>query len=158
MGAATAARDLETYYNAPHRRTVLITGDGCLQLTIQEIGNMVFHGLKPVIIIINNAGYTIERAIHGAQERYNDIVPINYAYLPYLFKCKDPEKSFRCASTRAELEIALKEPALKDPQQLEILEIRMDKLDIPWRLARFLMKMVPGKEDVFQKEGFTYAA
>jgi len=27
----------------------------------------------PIIVVINNDGYTIERAIHGAAQRYNDI-------------------------------------------------------------------------------------
>ena len=30
-------------------------------------------GLKPIIFLINNAGYTIEKYIHGQKAKYNDI-------------------------------------------------------------------------------------
>jgi len=36
---------------------------------MQEIGTMIKHNLKPIIMIINNNGYTIERVIHGAKQR-----------------------------------------------------------------------------------------
>jgi pyruvate decarboxylase len=49
-------------------RTVLITGDGSLALTIQEIGTMIKADIKPIIIVLNNGGYTVERMIWGARE------------------------------------------------------------------------------------------
>ncbi len=50
-------------------RTILCTGDGSMALTIQEIGTMIHAGIAPIIIVINNAGYTIERSIWGAKQR-----------------------------------------------------------------------------------------
>jgi pyruvate decarboxylase len=50
-------------------RTVLVTGDGSMALTIQEIGTMIKQKLKVVIFVINNEGYTVERLIWGAQQR-----------------------------------------------------------------------------------------
>jgi pyruvate decarboxylase len=65
-------------------RTVLITGDGksafrngaailmqvgSMALTIQEIGTMIKAGIAPLIFVINNKGYTVERLIWGAQQR-----------------------------------------------------------------------------------------
>src|ERR1700676_4721933 len=35
------------------------------QLTVQEISTMIRLRLKPIIFVINNNGYTIERCIHG---------------------------------------------------------------------------------------------
>jgi pyruvate decarboxylase len=54
LGAAFAARDLAL------NRTILFIGDGSLQLTVQELSVMLRHGLKPIIFVLNNSGYTIE--------------------------------------------------------------------------------------------------
>jgi indolepyruvate decarboxylase len=52
---------------------VLIVGDGAAQLTIQEMGSMLRDKQHPLILLLNNEGYTVERAIHGPEQRYNDI-------------------------------------------------------------------------------------
>ena len=43
------------------------------QLTIQELSVMLHAGLKPIIFVLNNDGYTIERYLHGKEAKYNDI-------------------------------------------------------------------------------------
>ena len=48
---------------APGRRTVLITGEGSHQFTVQEISQLCRYGLKPIIFCLNNQGYTIERLL-----------------------------------------------------------------------------------------------
>lgn len=48
---------------------MLVTGDGSLALTVQEVGTMVNAGLGIVVFVINNAGYTVERMIWGARQR-----------------------------------------------------------------------------------------
>ena len=35
---------------------------------------MIRTGVKPIIFLLNNSGYTIERYLHGEKARYNDIV------------------------------------------------------------------------------------
>ncbi len=42
-------------------------------MTVQEIGTYVRYGFKPIIFVINNGGYAIERAIHGPEQGYNDV-------------------------------------------------------------------------------------
>lgn len=59
LGAALAARDMNL------GRTILFVGDGSLQLTVQELSPMIRLGLKPIIFVLNNNGYVIERIIHG---------------------------------------------------------------------------------------------
>lgn len=54
------------------RRNILIIGDGSFQLTVQELSTILRQNLKPIIFLINNNGYTVERAIHGQIEPYND--------------------------------------------------------------------------------------
>ena len=40
---------------------------------MQEISVMLHRGLKPIIFVLNNSGYTIERYLHGMDRKYNDI-------------------------------------------------------------------------------------
>jgi indolepyruvate decarboxylase len=73
LGAGLAERD---------RRPVLLIGDGAAQLTVQELGTFSREGLSPVIVVVNNDGYTIERMIHGKTAPYNDIVAWHWADIP----------------------------------------------------------------------------
>ena len=75
---------------APDRRIVLVTGDGSHQLTVQEIGQFPRLGLKPIIFVLNNDGYLIERLLcKDPAIAYNDIAPWRYAELPHAFGCDD---------------------------------------------------------------------
>lgn len=62
QGAALAAKELEA--EGRKRRTLLFTGDGSFQLTAQELSTMLRHKLKPIVFVICNDGYEIERQIH----------------------------------------------------------------------------------------------
>lgn len=70
LGALLGVRDMLL---EDERRVVLIVGDGSLQISVQELSTMIWKGLKPVVFVLNNAGYTVERLIHGPEEEYNDI-------------------------------------------------------------------------------------
>lgn len=67
------------------RRTLVIIGDGALQTTAQELSSIIRHGLNTVIFILDNSGYSIERAIHEPDLDYNGIQPWNYQALPCVF-------------------------------------------------------------------------
>ena len=73
---------------APDRRVVLITGEGSHQLTAQEISQMGRRGLKPVVFVLNNSGYLIERLL-GKDPNivYNDLAAWHYAELPHALGC-----------------------------------------------------------------------
>jgi len=71
---------------APDRRHLLFVGDGSFQLTAQEVSTMLRHDYKPVIFLINNGGYTIERCWLGKTARYNDVANWAYADLPKVFR------------------------------------------------------------------------
>jgi pyruvate decarboxylase len=68
LGALIAARETKN-----PGRVILIVGDGSLQMTAQEIGSYIRFGFTPIIFVINNNGYSIERAINGEKQTYNDI-------------------------------------------------------------------------------------
>ncbi len=75
---------------APRRRTVLITGEGSHQFTIQEISQLCRYGLKPIVFCLNNQGYLIERLLcKDPMACYNDIAPWNYYQFPGALGCSD---------------------------------------------------------------------
>jgi indolepyruvate decarboxylase len=65
----------------PERRPVLLIGDGAAQLTIAELGTLLRHRIPAVIVVVDNAGYTVERVIHGLHEEYNDIADWDWTAL-----------------------------------------------------------------------------
>lgn len=70
----------------PNRRVILITGEGSHQLTGLELGNMLRLGIKPIIILLNNNGYTIERLLSDSfEDSFNDIVQMNYSRFARVF-------------------------------------------------------------------------
>ncbi len=75
---------------APGQRVVLVTGDGAHQMTAQEVGQFYRYGIRPVIFVLNNSGYLIERLLCTDPEiEYNDIADWQYAALPVALGCKD---------------------------------------------------------------------
>ncbi|GAA5976402.1 hypothetical protein JCM5350_001679 [Sporobolomyces pararoseus] len=119
------------------RRVILFTGDGSIQLTVQDIATMLKHNLKPILVVLNNDGYTIERLIHGKQAAYNDISAWNWQGLLDFFDATGqiPKKSWK-ASTRGELEEILKNEDFKKADKCQLLEVMMEKLDAPAALIK----------------------
>jgi TPP-dependent 2-oxoacid decarboxylase len=85
LGALTAA---------PERRHILFVGDGSFQVAAQELSTILRHDHKPVIFLINNGGYTIERGYLGKNESYNDVANWAYADLPKVFRRDTSARSF----------------------------------------------------------------
>ncbi|KAJ3547224.1 hypothetical protein NM208_g1621 [Fusarium decemcellulare] len=134
LGAAVAQKEMQAETGAKNGRTVLVVGDGSLQLTVQEIGTMIRLGLNPILIVINNKGYTIERAIHGSQAGYNDISSWRHQSLLEFFGAKSSEESSREVRTREELDSVFSLSEYRHPSNIQLLEVHMDVMDIPWRL------------------------
>jgi indolepyruvate decarboxylase len=79
FGAAVAAAD---------RRVVLVTGEGSHQVTVQEISQFCRRGLKPVIFVLNNSGYLIERLLcKNPDFTYNDLAQWRYSEIPHALGC-----------------------------------------------------------------------
>ncbi|HHG8775171.1 TPA: alpha-keto acid decarboxylase family protein [Raoultella planticola] len=113
---------------APGRRVVLIVGDGAAQLTIQEMGSMLRDKQNPLILLLNNEGYTVERAIHGPEQRYNDIALWDWNRLPEAFAPGAPSRCWRVTNTE-ELEEAMADSVGSD--KLTLVEVMLPKMDIP---------------------------
>lgn len=112
----------------PNRRVVLLVGDGSAQLTIQEIGSMLRDGQRPVIFLLNNDGYTVERAIHGAEQRYNDIAPWNWTQIPQALNIHNPAQCWR-VTEQVQLEEVMQKVA--KAERLSLVEVVLPKQDIP---------------------------
>lgn len=86
-------------------RTILVSGDGSHQLTMNEIGVMGRYGIKPVIFVLNNGIYGIEDVVSERGHVYDDIAPVQYHLLPEAMGCKGWIS--RRVSTIGDLEDAL---------------------------------------------------
>ncbi|TIA81652.1 hypothetical protein E3P98_01887 [Wallemia ichthyophaga] len=135
LGAAIAARD-------QGRRTVLFIGDGSLQLTIQELATIIRLGLKPILVVLSNDGYEIERKIHGETAAYNEIAHIDHQMLLKTFsppagsKQKQAEHKSIQVKTRAELDEVLNDKNFANTSKLTLLEVVMPRGDCPLALTK----------------------
>ncbi|PXO59666.1 alpha-keto acid decarboxylase family protein [Salmonella enterica] len=112
----------------PDRRVILIIGDGAAQLTIQEMGSMLRDGQAPVILLLNNDGYTVERAIHGAAQRYNDIASWNWTQIPPALNAAQQAECWRVTQAIPLAEVLER---LARPQRLSFIEVMLPKADLP---------------------------
>ncbi|AKB80117.1 Pyruvate decarboxylase [Methanosarcina horonobensis HB-1 = JCM 15518] len=117
---------------APDRRVILITGEGAHQMTVQEVGQFCRYGLKPVIFVLNNQGYLIERMLSRKLDYcYNDLGQWKYHELPEVLGCSDwiMRKAVTCGdldkimeeleNTRTGAYIEIVTPKLSAPQIME---------------------------------------
>ncbi len=121
---------------SPDRRHLLFIGDGSFQLTAQELSTILRHDQKPIIFLLNNRGYTIERLILGEHSRYNDIANWRYADLPRAFDREDRALSL-VVETVSDLEQALKQAEQAD--RAVFIEVLLPEMDAPDALKRFGM-------------------
>ncbi|MEU8714224.1 thiamine pyrophosphate-binding protein [Streptomyces sp. NPDC048663] len=121
---------LGTLVAAPERRHLLFVGDGSFQLTAQEIATMLRHDLKPVIFLIDNQGYTIERTILGSNAGYNDVAPWDYSKLPAVLG-PDRDTDAFLVTTLGELREALR----AEHDGMKFIQIRVDRFDAPPNLV-----------------------
>ncbi|MCV7258408.1 alpha-keto acid decarboxylase family protein [Mycobacterium shimoidei] len=124
----------------PDRRPVLLIGDGAAQLTIQELGVIAREGLSPVIVVVNNDGYTVERAIHGEAAPYNDIVRWNWSQIPGALGVTG-HLTYR-AETYGELDDAFV-AAAEHPDRMVIVEAVVPRSDIPDLLTELVKPTSP---------------
>ncbi|GGH84542.1 indolepyruvate decarboxylase [Pullulanibacillus pueri] len=116
---------------APNRRVLLFTGDGALQLTVQEISSMLIHGLRPIIFVLNNHGYTIEKYLNVKTENqnYNQVPNWSYAKLMEVF---GGEAFSTTVQNNGELDAALTRVETESQNKLCLIEmIVQDPMDAP---------------------------
>ncbi|KAF4629196.1 hypothetical protein G7Y89_g8953 [Cudoniella acicularis] len=134
LGACVAASTL------PHSsRIILLVGEGSLQMTVQEIGSYIRFGYTPIIFVINNGGYSIERAINGPKQGYNDVSMLwDHGAMLEFFGAREETgvkgRSYSCRSVE-ELEKVLGDKEFVEAGVIQVCEVFLDKFDYPWRLT-----------------------
>jgi len=119
------------------RRVFLFVGDGSFQLVGQEISTMMRFKLNPIVILLNNDGYTIEKLIHGPDRAYNNIQMWRYhksfEYFGAGLKQNREQSIIGYAGqvkTRNEFEKALNQ-AVKETDKIHFIEVIMPSTDAP---------------------------
>jgi indolepyruvate decarboxylase len=64
----------------PKLRPLVLVGDGAFQMTGMELSTAVRCKLNPIVIVLNNRGYSTER--HMQDGPYNDLLEWNYSRVP----------------------------------------------------------------------------
>jgi pyruvate decarboxylase len=121
------------------KRTILFTGDGSFQLTAQEVSTMIRNKLNPIIFVICNNGYTIERLIHGWEDAYNDVPEWKYKELPAVFGAEPGSVLTYRVETKKEIEDLFKNEEFSSG---ETQKMRFVELVMPWDDAPAALKDV----------------
>jgi len=66
----------------PDRRPLVLVGDGAFQMTGTELSTALRYGFNPIVLVMNNKGYTTERFLQDGP--FNDIPNWNYHRMPDL--------------------------------------------------------------------------
>lgn len=122
--------------SSPNRRVLLFTGDGSLQLTVQEISSMFENACKPIIFILNNGQFVVEKYLNVKtdNQNYNLIPNWDYTKLPEAFR---GDAFTAKVTTVKELEEALTQVELEVQNHLCLIEIiPEDPMDAPEYLAK----------------------
>jgi pyruvate decarboxylase len=154
LGAGLARRDVQNLGNSSGtasatERVVLFIGDGSLQMTVQEISTMIHNKLNAIIFIINNDGYTIERAIHGRNQAYNGVAVWRNLQALNFFGADSTQAETNVFSARnwGELEAVMKSKTLIEGSGVRLVEVFMERDDCPGALEVLMKNQIAGEKD-----------
>ena len=94
---------------------------------------MIRKDVQPIIFVLNNSGYTIERHLHGWERKYNDISNWKWTALLSVFQgsTDTPKWKSYTVSTKSELDSLLNDPTFAKAEEIQLVEVMMDKFDAP---------------------------
>jgi TPP-dependent 2-oxoacid decarboxylase len=118
----------------PERHGVLLIGDGAAQMTVQELSTLARQRISATVILVDNDGYTVERAIHGPHQPYNDIARWDWGALMTALAPGNPDVVTRRARTVGELAAAL--AVARGAHQLTLIEAVLPQMDVPPLLSQ----------------------
>ena len=121
----------------PQSRNVLSIGEGSLQMTLQEFGLAFRENLHPLILLIENDGYTVERYIHGMDQSYNNVPAFDYDQVPQFFGASADQAVVLNARTENELLTTLKK-AQEMTDKLVLVRVHMAQKDAPEVLEKMV--------------------
>jgi len=117
-----------------NKRPIVLVGDGAFQMTCTELATVLRHGFNPIVLVMNNKGYTTERFLQDGP--FNDIPNWNYHRLPDLL---GGGWGFE-VHTEGDLEKALR-AALANKDTFSIVNIHLDPRDISPALRRLSQRL-----------------
>ena len=99
---------------------------------------MLRNDLAPILFVICNKGYTIERFIHGMEAEYNDVQEFVYKALPSAFGAKEGQAKSYVVKTKKDFKDLLADSEFSDAKSkvLRLVEVYM-----PWDDAPELLKI-----------------
>ena len=151
LGAFKALRE-----TTKHHRCILVTGEGSLHLTVQAFADFLKLGLNPIVFVLNNDGYTVERLIHGRDANYNKLPDVSgntlnhrvflpgrltrylsqwdYSKLAPAFGPNFPSKYHGPIATPEALDTLLGDATFAAAGQFQLVELKLGYLDAPLSL------------------------
>ncbi len=118
----------------PKLRPIVLVGDGAFQMTCLELSTAVKFGFNPLVLVLNNKGYTTERFLQEGP--FNDIPNWNYHRLPDLLGDGWGFEVY----TEGDLDQALN-AALANQDTFSLLNIHLEPTDISPALDRLAKRM-----------------
>lgn len=118
----------------PGLRALVIVGDGAFQMTGMELSTIARFGLNPIVVVMNNHGYTTERFL--LEGSFNDIHEWKFHKIPDVLGAG---VGFE-VRTEGELDRAL-EAAVANTGSFSLLNVHLDKMDRSPALERLAQKM-----------------
>ncbi|WP_437201120.1 alpha-keto acid decarboxylase family protein [Planctomicrobium sp. SH664] len=115
-------------------RPLVLVGDGAFQMTALELSTVVRNRFNPIVVVLNNKGYTTERFLQDGP--FNDILNWNYHRMPDLL---GSGWGFE-VRTVGELHQSM-QAALAHKDAYSILNVHLDPTDISPALERLASKM-----------------
>lgn len=113
-----------------NRRVILFVGDGSNQMTVQEFSSMLVNNCRPIIFLVNNMEYTIEKYLNSAPKpaQYNNIAAWDYAKLLEAF---GGDFFSVKVHTNRELDTAIKQAETLCSRKLCLIELFTPQMDAP---------------------------
>ena len=115
-------------------RVIVIVGDGAFHMTGMELSTIARQKLNPIVVVLNNHGYTTERFLLDGP--FNDILDWKYHKLPDLLGAGLGIE----VRTEGELDAALMR-AVANTESFTLLNIHLDPLDRSPALERLAQKL-----------------
>ena len=118
----------------PDARILVVVGDGAFQMTGMEISTIARYGLNPIVVVLNNHGYTTERFLLDGP--FNDIQDWAYHKIPLVVGAGLGLE----VRTVGELDSAL-EAALLNVKSFSLINVHIDPYDRSPALDRLAQRL-----------------
>ncbi|KAK3679974.1 Pyruvate decarboxylase 1 [Recurvomyces mirabilis] len=126
VGSFLAAHEAGTL-----NRGILVTGEGSLQLTPMAFAEFLMLGLKPIVFVLKNGGYTVERLIHGKDAFYNAVPKWDYKQLSTVFGVGMESKYYGPIGTCGDFEALVRSKDFRDGNCFQLVELILGEMDAP---------------------------